>query len=71
MPRTALALAATATLLLNGSMALASVPMPTCSSRTEVCRISLALLAAPPARPADLLARWSAKQASVSGGNAR
>jgi hypothetical protein len=58
MPRTALALAATATLLLNGSMASATMPAPaSCGNAETVCIISLRMMERPPQRPADLLTR--------------
>jgi len=70
MPRTALALAATATLLLNGSMALATVPaqLPTpsrCSEFGAVCVISLRMMSPPPARPADLIKTEASDSAMV------
>lgn len=73
MTRFALTLAALSTLTLNGSMASASIslnPMPvtpvsaSCTPETP-CVISLRMLSAPPARPADLAARH-AQQASYS-----
>lgn len=57
MNRAALALALLAMLLLNGSLASAATPMPSCSSRTEVCVMPLALMTPPPARPAHILIR--------------
>ncbi|MCB1405927.1 MAG: hypothetical protein KDK01_06605 [Rhodobacteraceae bacterium] len=55
MPRIALALATAATLLLNGSVALATMPAPSrCTDREAVCVISLRMMVPPPARPADL-----------------
>ncbi|MCL4676246.1 MAG: hypothetical protein KJZ59_09530 [Pararhodobacter sp.] len=55
MPRTALVLAAFATMSLNGSVALATMPAPArCSNPETVCVISLRMMAPPPPRPTNL-----------------
>lgn len=58
MTRFALALAALMTLTLNGSLALASIPG--CDGAPGVCTVSLSMMSAPPARPADLIERHRA-----------
>jgi len=64
MPRAALA--AIATLLLNGSMAMATMPAPaTCSAEQRVCEISLRMMTPPPPRPADLRVQASADANSL------
>lgn len=66
MPRTALALAAIATLTLNGSMASATMPAPAaCGEPNSVCEISLRLMSPPPPRPADLMIRHTAHASIV------
>lgn len=65
MNRVALALATLALLLLNGSMALAATTLPSCSSRTEVCVMPLAMLTPPPARPAHILLLASLAKAVI------
>lgn len=63
MTRTALALAALLTLSLNGSMAWAS--MPGCPATAGVCEISLRMMTAPPARPANLAQRYAQQAALI------
>lgn len=61
IPKAALALATTAILLLNGSMASATMPAPArCGNAQSVCVISLRMMAPPPPRPSDLLAQQHA-----------
>lgn len=56
MPRTALAFATTTMLLLNGSMASATMPLPSrCADAQSVCVISLRMMVPPPPRPVDLM----------------
>ena len=64
MTRIALALATLITLTLNGSLAWAS--MPGCDGREGICTVSLRMLTAPPARPADLLVRHQAAVLAVA-----
>ncbi|WP_323037863.1 hypothetical protein [Pararhodobacter sp.] len=66
MPRTALALAATATLMLNGSMASATMPATShCGDVETVCVISLRMMEAPPQRPVDLMTRHGSAEARL------
>lgn len=63
MTRFALALAALMTLTLNGSLAEASIPG--CDGSQGVCTMSLRMMSAPPARPADLIERHRAAMLAV------
>lgn len=67
MPRSVLAFAAAATLLLNGSMASATLPAPSrCGNVEAVCVIALRMMERPPARPVDLMAQHTAPQARIT-----
>lgn len=55
--RPLLALATLALLLLNGSMALATMPSPCAPPGAGVCEISLRMMTPPPPRPLDLMVR--------------
>ena len=63
MARTALALATLLTLTLNGSMALAS--MPVCGQTPGVCALSLRMMTPPPPRPVDLALRHAERGAMI------
>lgn len=65
MNRPFLAAATLVTLMLNGSMALATPVSHTtgCTAEQQICSISLAMMTAPPARPADLADRFAQAQA--------
>jgi hypothetical protein len=59
MTHLVLATTLASTLLLNGSMAAASMPEPigVCTEAQQVCRIALRMMAPPPPRPAHITAR--------------
>ncbi|MCB1397934.1 MAG: hypothetical protein H6898_14820 [Rhodobacter sp.] len=57
MSHALLALTLAATLLLNGSMALATMPTPCAPPGTGVCAVPLRMMTPPPPRPLDLMAR--------------